>query len=59
MIKATHTTNQTRLLVHVDGPVLDPAWEVSEVSLEEIVLGYMGMDERYSAGPLTSVMTAS
>ena len=59
VIKATHTANQTRLLVHVEGPVLDPVWEVSEVSLEEIVLGYMGMDERYSAGPLSSVMTAS
>jgi ABC-2 type transport system ATP-binding protein len=59
VIKATHTANQTRLLVHLDGPVLDPAWEVSEVSLEEIVLAYMGMDQTLSAGPLRSVRTAS
>jgi len=59
VIKATHTANQTRLLVRLNGPVLDPAWEVSEVALEEIVLAYMGMDEPVSAGPLTSVRTAS
>ena len=59
VIKDDHTANQTRLLVRLDGPVLDPAWEVSEVSLEEIVLAYMGMDEPASFGPLTSVRTAS
>jgi ABC-2 type transport system ATP-binding protein len=59
VIKATHTANQTRLLVRLDGPVLDPGWEVSEVALEEIVLAYMGMDEPMSAGQLTSVRTAS
>ena len=59
VLKVTHTANQTRLLVRLDGPVLDPAWEVSEVSLEEIVLAYMGMDEPFSAGPLMSVRTAS
>jgi len=59
VIKATHTANQIRLLVRLDGPVLDPAWEVSEVSLEEIVLAYMGMDEPTSGGALMSVRTAS
>ena len=43
----------------LDGPMLDPAWEVSEISLEEIVLAYMGMDEPVSAGPLRSVRRAS
>jgi ABC-2 type transport system ATP-binding protein len=59
VIKATHTANQTRLLVHLDSPILDPAWDVSEVSLEEIVLAYMGMDQPVSAGSLSSVRTAS
>jgi ABC-2 type transport system ATP-binding protein len=60
VIKATHTANQTRLLVRLDGSVLDPTWEVSEVSLEEIVLAYMAMDEpSSSAAPLTAVRTAS
>jgi ABC-2 type transport system ATP-binding protein len=59
VIKATHTANQTRLLVRLDGPVLNPDWVVSEVSLEEIVLAYMRMDDPVSAGPLSSVRTAS
>jgi ABC-2 type transport system ATP-binding protein len=59
VIKATHTANQTRLLVRLRGPVLDPAWEVSEVGLEDIVLAYMGQDDSISAGPLTSVRKAS
>ena len=45
VIKTTQTTNQTRLLARLDGPVLDPTWEVSEVGLEEIILAYMGHDE--------------
>jgi ABC-2 type transport system ATP-binding protein len=45
VIRATHTDRQTRLLARIEGPVLDPAWEVSDVDLEEIVLAYMGEDE--------------
>ena len=59
VIRAIHTANQTRLLVHLNGPVLDPTWQVAEVSLEEIVLAYMGMDESEAAGQLKSVRTAS
>jgi ABC-2 type transport system ATP-binding protein len=59
VIKATDTANQTRLLVRLTGPVLDPGWEVSEVSLEEIVLAYMGLDESFATGALQAVRTAS
>ncbi len=52
VIKATQTTNQTRLLVRTRGPILDPAWDVSEVGLEDIILAYMGQDEELNAGPL-------
>lgn len=41
VIKATQTTKQTRLLVRVNRPVLDPSWDVAEVGLEDIVLAYM------------------
>lgn len=37
IVKATQTTKQTRLLVRLDSPVLDPTWEVDEVGLEDIV----------------------
>ncbi len=58
IIKATQTTNQTRLLVRVKGPVLDPSWEVSEIGLEEIILAYMGQEEQGSSGPLAMMGVA-
>ena len=41
VISASHTDVQSTLLVRSRGPVLDPAWTVSEVGLEDIVLAYM------------------
>jgi ABC-2 type transport system ATP-binding protein len=42
VIEESHTDRQTMLLVRVNGHVFDPRWEVQEVSLEDIVLAYMG-----------------
>jgi len=44
VVQATRTPRQTRLLVHLNGPVTDPAFEASDVSFEELVLGYMSQD---------------
>jgi ABC-2 type transport system ATP-binding protein len=41
VISASHTDRQSTLLVHTSDPVLDPAWTVSEVDLEDLVLAYM------------------
>ncbi|MGA5452085.1 ABC transporter ATP-binding protein [Streptomyces umbrinus] len=41
VISASHTDRQTTLLVRTDGPIHDPAWTVSPLSLEDIVLAYM------------------
>jgi len=41
VIEQTHTDRQSTLLVHTDEQILDPAWSVGEVSLEDIVLAYM------------------
>jgi ABC-2 type transport system ATP-binding protein len=41
VITARHTDVQTTLLVRTSGPVFDPAWTVSEVGLEDLVLAYM------------------
>jgi ABC-2 type transport system ATP-binding protein len=41
VISASHTDVQSTLLVRSAGPVLDPAWTVSEVGLEDLVLAYM------------------
>jgi ABC-type multidrug transport system ATPase subunit len=49
VIDRTDTDRQTVALVRIDGPVLDPAWVVREVDLEEVVLGYLGAREGSSA----------
>jgi ABC-2 type transport system ATP-binding protein len=41
VISASHTDVQSTMLVRADGPILDPAWAVSEVGLEDLVLAYM------------------
>jgi ABC-2 type transport system ATP-binding protein len=41
VVSASHTDRQTTLLVRSVGPVLDPAWTVCEVGLEDLVLAYM------------------
>src|SRR6202007_2925562 len=41
VISASHTDVQTTLLVRTAGAILDPAWTVSEVGLEDLVLAYM------------------
>jgi ABC-2 type transport system ATP-binding protein len=41
VITESHTDKQTSLLVRADGPVLDPAWAVKPVGLEDLVLAYM------------------
>jgi ABC-2 type transport system ATP-binding protein len=35
------TERQCTLLVHMHGPIIDPAWEIRDVSLEDIILAYM------------------
>jgi len=41
VISASHTDVQTTLLVRTSDPVMDPAWMVSQVGLEDLVLAYM------------------
>ncbi len=53
VVKVTQTERQSRVLARLDGPVLDPAWEVSEVGLEDIILAYMSEDQALTAGPLS------
>jgi ABC-2 type transport system ATP-binding protein len=41
LISASHTEVQSTLLVRTSGQILDPAWTVSEVGLEDLMLAYM------------------
>jgi ABC-2 type transport system ATP-binding protein len=42
LVHAVRTARQATLLIRRNGPVIDPAFEVADVGLEELVLGYMG-----------------
>jgi ABC-2 type transport system ATP-binding protein len=42
VIVASHTDRQTTLLVRTEAPIYDPAWTVGQLSLEDLVLAYMG-----------------
>jgi ABC-2 type transport system ATP-binding protein len=41
VIEESHTDKQSILLVRTDDPILDPAWTVKPVTLEDLVLAYM------------------
>src|SRR5580692_5690328 len=41
VIEASHTDRQSTLLVRTDTPVMDQAWTVDQVDLEDLVLAYM------------------
>ena len=44
LVQAVRTARQATLLICLDGPVIDPAWEAADVGLEELVLAYMGQN---------------
>jgi len=41
IIEESHVDRQTTLIVRSDDPVLDPAWVVSPLTLDDLVLAYM------------------
>jgi ABC-2 type transport system ATP-binding protein len=55
VVHTERTARQTTMLVRLNGPVADPGWEAGDVSLEDMVLGYMGADAAPAAGDLTAV----
>jgi len=50
VVTESHTDVQSTLVVRADGPVLDPAWAVSELSLEDLVLAYMSGSKTVDRG---------
>jgi ABC-2 type transport system ATP-binding protein len=42
VVAASHTDRQTTLLVRTDARIHDPAWTVGQLSMEDLVLAYMG-----------------
>jgi ABC-2 type transport system ATP-binding protein len=44
VVTESHTDRQSTYLIRTDQPILDPAWNVTQLTLEDLVLAYMGRD---------------
>jgi ABC-2 type transport system ATP-binding protein len=55
VVQTVTTPRQSTLLVRLGGPVIDPGYQVEDVTFEELVLAYMGADEAAASRPLTTV----
>jgi len=54
VVQAKRTARQVALLTWLRGPLLDPAYQAEDVSLEELVVGYMGRDTTPAQGHLAA-----
>jgi len=55
VVQVTRTPRQVTMFVRRCGPVVDPAFQASDISLEELVLAYMGQDAPPALAQLTSI----
>ena len=55
VVRVQRTARQVALLTRLRGPLLDPAYQAEEVSLEELVLGYMGAATEPASAHLATV----
>jgi ABC-2 type transport system ATP-binding protein len=55
VVQIINTPRQTTLLARLNGPVIDPAFQASDVTLEELVLAYMGQDAPPALARLNTV----
>jgi ABC-2 type transport system ATP-binding protein len=51
IVAESHTDRQSTLVVRVDGSIHDPSWQIEELSLEDVVLAYMGGRGAEQANP--------
>jgi len=58
VVEQSHTDKQSTLLVRTDEPILDPAWTVRPVTLDDLVIAYMGQarDAEPSRGPALGIV---
>jgi ABC-2 type transport system ATP-binding protein len=59
VVQVTRTLRQTTMLVRLNGPVIDPAFQTSEVSLEELALAYLGEEVPPTPAPARLSAVAS
>jgi ABC-2 type transport system ATP-binding protein len=56
VVSASHTDRQTTFVVRTDGPIHDPAWSVSRLGLEDLVLAYMERPAHLARQPALEVL---
>jgi ABC-2 type transport system ATP-binding protein len=57
VVQASHTDRQSTYVVRTDSPILDPAWSIAALGLEDLVLAYMESPvSTMSAGPELEVL---
>jgi ABC-2 type transport system ATP-binding protein len=57
VVWASHTDRQSTYVVRTESPVLDPAWSITALGLEDVVLAYMeGTGSATSASPALEVL---
>jgi ABC-2 type transport system ATP-binding protein len=59
LVHATRTARQATLVLRLSGPVIDPAYQASDISLEDLVLAYMGAAAPAAYADLSAASTIS
>jgi ABC-2 type transport system ATP-binding protein len=54
VVQTVTTARQSTLLVRLNGPVIDPAYQAEDVTFEELVLAYLGAGEASAGKRLTT-----
>jgi ABC-2 type transport system ATP-binding protein len=52
VLRSERTTRQVTMWVRLQGPLVDPNWQVDELSLEDIVLAYLERGSRIPTAPV-------
>jgi ABC-2 type transport system ATP-binding protein len=56
VVESSHVDRQSTLIVRSDEPILDPAWTVTPVTLDDLVLAYMRHARESSSPPTLEVL---
>jgi len=59
IIEESHTDKQSTFLVRTKEPILDPAWNVRQVTLDDLVLAYMSQARDAERGHVSTLRVAS
>jgi ABC-2 type transport system ATP-binding protein len=58
VIEQSHVEKQTTLIVRTDSRILDPAWAITPVTLDDLVLAYMRQARDHTAAPASRLAVA-